>query len=98
MNLYVNINTIFIFLFKWCPDAESNHGHRDFQSLALPTELSGHIYITGGQTGIRTQTAFTPSLVFKTSSLASSDICPPKKKATIVAMVDPRRIELLLPG
>ena len=26
----------------WCPDAESNHGHRDFQSLALPTELSGH--------------------------------------------------------
>jgi hypothetical protein len=26
---------------KWCPDADSNHGHRDFQSLALPTELSG---------------------------------------------------------
>ena len=43
MNLYVNINTIFIFLFKWCPDAESNHGHRDFQSLALPTELSGQM-------------------------------------------------------
>ena len=21
---------------------ESNHGHRDFQSLALPTELSSH--------------------------------------------------------
>jgi site-specific DNA recombinase len=27
---------------KWCPDADLNHGHRDFQSLALPTELSGH--------------------------------------------------------
>ena len=26
---------------KWCPDAESNHGHGDFQSPALPTELSG---------------------------------------------------------
>ncbi len=25
----------------WCPDLESNQGHRDFQSLALPTELSG---------------------------------------------------------
>ena len=28
---------------KWCPDAESNHGHGDFQSPALPTELSGRI-------------------------------------------------------
>lgn len=26
---------------KWCPDADSNHGHADFQSAALPTELSG---------------------------------------------------------
>lgn len=25
----------------WWPDLESNQGHRDFQSLALPTELSG---------------------------------------------------------
>ena len=31
-------------LFKkraWCPEAESNHRHEDFQSSALPTELSG---------------------------------------------------------
>ena len=27
---------------QWCPDAGSNHGHADFQSAALPTELSGH--------------------------------------------------------
>ena len=26
---------------KWCPDSESNQGHEDFQSSALPTELSG---------------------------------------------------------
>ena len=26
---------------KWCPDSESNQGHGDFQSPALPTELSG---------------------------------------------------------
>ena len=26
----------------WCPDLESNQGHKDFQSFALPTELSGH--------------------------------------------------------
>ena len=27
---------------KWWPDLESNQGHEDFQSSALPTELSGH--------------------------------------------------------
>ena len=27
----------------WCPDSESNQGHEDFQSSALPTELSGHL-------------------------------------------------------
>ena len=26
---------------KWCPGAELNHRHRDFQSRALPTELPG---------------------------------------------------------
>ena len=26
----------------WCPEADSNHRHADFQSAALPTELSGH--------------------------------------------------------
>ena len=28
--------------FQWCPDSELNQGHVDFQSTALPTELSGH--------------------------------------------------------
>jgi site-specific DNA recombinase len=27
----------------WCPGAESNHRHCDFQSHALPTELPGHL-------------------------------------------------------
>jgi hypothetical protein len=26
----------------WWPEAGSNHRHEDFQSSALPTELSGH--------------------------------------------------------
>ena len=28
---------------NWCPETESNRRHEDFQSSALPTELSGHI-------------------------------------------------------
>ncbi len=31
----------------WCPEAESNHRHGDFQSPALPTELSGRVLKTG---------------------------------------------------
>src|SRR5436305_4768366 len=27
---------------RWCPGAELNHRHTDFQSVALPTELPGH--------------------------------------------------------
>ena len=30
--------------FKWCHVSESNQGHRDFQSLALPTELTWLIF------------------------------------------------------
>ncbi len=29
---------------KWCPETDLNRRHRDFQSLALPTELSGHLF------------------------------------------------------
>ncbi len=32
---------------KWCPGAESNHRHCDFQSHALPTELPG-LSLTAG--------------------------------------------------
>ena len=28
---------------KWCGIVELNHGHKDFQSLALPTELIPHL-------------------------------------------------------
>ena len=29
----------------WCPEPESNQRHVDFQSTALPTELSGQIFL-----------------------------------------------------
>ena len=28
---------------KWWPNSDSNQGHADFQSAALPTELLGHL-------------------------------------------------------
>ena len=31
---------------KKCPEPESNQRHEDFQSSALPTELSGHLKLT----------------------------------------------------
>ena len=38
---YLTVKTL-IFLEKiWCPEADSNHRHADFQSAALPTELPG---------------------------------------------------------
>ena len=30
---------------RWCPEPESNQRHVDFQSTALPTELSGQIFL-----------------------------------------------------
>gem|GEM_PF-3057038 len=42
-------------MLKW-PDPESNWGHPDFQSGALPPELSGHTFqrsvVSGGADGI----------------------------------------------
>ena len=43
-NIFINQQGLLamISLKKWCPEAESNCRHKDFQSYALPTELSGH--------------------------------------------------------
>ncbi len=41
------------FRINWCRDPELNWGHEDFQSSALPTELSRHMY--GGADGSRTR-------------------------------------------
>ena len=40
-NRVLSMNTGMYVIRKWCPDSESNQGHEDFQSSALPTELSG---------------------------------------------------------
>ena len=42
--------TIFCFSSKWCHQ-ESNRGHKDFQSFALPTELWHHFYLFCGCKG-----------------------------------------------
>ena len=42
MSIDFDIKKIKVANKKWCPEVESNHRHKDFQSFALPTELSGH--------------------------------------------------------
>jgi hypothetical protein len=42
--------TAFCFSSKWCHQ-ESNRGHKDFQSFALPTELWHHFYLFCGCKG-----------------------------------------------
>ena len=57
-----------------CPDSESNQGHEDFQSSALPTELSGHIktaFKKAARDRNRTGTGVTPQ-DFKSCASASS--------------------------
>ena len=46
------LGDVAIYYNKWCPEAESNHRHGDFQSPALPTELSRLIF--GGPSWTRT--------------------------------------------
>ncbi len=40
---YQGFRVTFVGKKKWWLDAGSNRGHTDFQSVALPTELSSHI-------------------------------------------------------
>ena len=42
---------------KWCPEPESNQRHTDFQSVALPTELSGHIKKVATRKGLEPSTS-----------------------------------------
>ena len=37
---------------EWCPEADLNHRHADFQSAALPTELSGHLGLFAKPAGL----------------------------------------------
>lgn len=49
--------------FLWCPRAESNHRHEDFQSSALPTELLGRSRRSRcKENGAKSQDVFIPSL------------------------------------
>ena len=43
VNIFSQQIFIYILIVCWCPKVESNHRHKDFQSFALPTELSGHL-------------------------------------------------------
>ena len=46
----------------WCPESESNQRHGDFQSPALPTELSGQMIIgPSGPIILATQKGLEPS-------------------------------------
>ena len=53
----------------WCPETESNRRHEDFQSSALPTELSGQycvalFFVGRAVLGYREEGRIKPVLVF----------------------------------
>ena len=59
--------TVFCFSSKWCHQ-ESNRGHKDFQSFALPTELWHHhvvLYIVVSITGAKVDIIFNLANVLK---------------------------------
>ena len=43
---YTPLFNLFVFRQTKCPEPESNQRHEDFQSSALPTELSGHVHVS----------------------------------------------------
>ena len=58
---------------RWCREAESNHRHRDFQSPALPTELSrlkrlkvllNHFLEMNSTNHLKLQSKSSPSIYF----------------------------------
>ena len=59
---------------KWCPETELNRRHADFQSAALPTELSGHVGPKAGPFGcggLKRGRGGCPE------GLAKKSLCPP---------------------
>lgn len=48
---------------RWCPGADSNHRHADFQSTALPTELPGQIRLSSPfpECSLRNEAGYTNS-------------------------------------
>ena len=54
MSIDFDIKKIKVANKKWCPEVESNHRHKDFQSFALPTELSGHEAVRNYNRTVRT--------------------------------------------
>ncbi len=64
---------------KWWPEVESNHRHEDFQSSALPTELSGQIRKRRIKQGVAEAVKQTTPLAGGQSDRASCDIpLPPR--------------------
>jgi hypothetical protein len=56
-------------IFLWWPERESNPRHRDFQSLALPTELSGQNLL--GIAGVLSE----PQMILVTEGFSKPRLC-----------------------
>ena len=39
----INFKKIMMYYLSWCPRTDSNRGPIDYKSIALPTELQGHV-------------------------------------------------------
>jgi hypothetical protein len=79
--------------YRWCPGAESNHRHRDFQSRALPTELPGRRPRNEGSRGAGRYKGSVEAC--PATQIGRGDTPPTRSLGSLIARIDIIRASLI---